>query len=136
MQTDIGIKENDQDILNSIQTILSERNLTFFPSQAKLSIPLIIRIYKRMKLGIQFDDIKVYENVIIDGHHRFISSILAGYSIKNVDSLKPEGTDQADWNKVELIDISYYDNSKINNFNKLDAAELKITVEELLELVK
>ncbi|MFD2287436.1 hypothetical protein GJU39_07690 [Pedobacter petrophilus] len=54
-----------------IWNILNEGKAVLLSSHAKLSIPIINRIYKKMINNIKFDDIKVCDNLIIDGHHRY-----------------------------------------------------------------
>jgi transcription antitermination factor NusA-like protein len=48
---------------------LRSKNIDLLSTHTKLSIPIINRLYKKMVNGIKFDDIKVCENLIIDGHH-------------------------------------------------------------------
>ena len=58
-----------------VDDFLQNNTLDFNSTHKKLSLPIINRIFKKMKHGIRFEDIKVSDNLIIDGHHRYISSV-------------------------------------------------------------
>jgi hypothetical protein len=42
--------------------------------------------------GIKFDDIKVCDSLIIDGHHRYVSSLLANINLDKAKSSKTSAT--------------------------------------------
>ena len=48
-------------------------------SQTKLCLPIINRIFKKMSAGINFSAIKVENNLICDGHHRYLASLFANF---------------------------------------------------------
>lgn len=48
-------------------------------THAKLCLPIINRLYKKMATGIKFSNIKVADGLIIDGHHRYLASLLADF---------------------------------------------------------
>ncbi|MAQ41379.1 MAG: hypothetical protein CMH15_10095 [Mesonia sp.] len=52
---------------------IEESDNTLISTHKKLCLPIINRIYKKMINGIKFDDIKVCDTLIIDGHHRYVS---------------------------------------------------------------
>ncbi len=71
-----------------ILSILEKKENIFRPNQAKVSLPIITRICKKMKHKIRFRPIHVSDdNLIIDGHHRYISSILLGIDIGIVSNI-------------------------------------------------
>ena len=88
---------------HTILEILSSKTLDLNATQNKLSIPIINRIYKKMKFGLKFDAIKVYNNLIIDGHHRYISSVLANIELERVTSSKTIATIEYNWGDVEFV---------------------------------
>ena len=69
-----------------IVELLKKKDLLFYSSHDKLSLPIINRISKKMAHGIKFDAIKVCDNLIIDGHHRYISSVLTDKKIEIIKS--------------------------------------------------
>ena len=52
---------------------IKESDFILMATHKKLCHPIINRIYKKMINGIKFDDIKVCDTLIIDGHHRYVS---------------------------------------------------------------
>lgn len=106
------------------------------PSQKRLCLPIIHRISTKMKSGIRFDDIKVCEGLIIDGHHRYISSLLATFQLGMVISLKTSATIQYDWENVEFVEEEWDTAEKIMRLNQLDAEFNKMPIDKLIELTK
>lgn len=86
--------------------------LKFNPSQNKISYPIIVRIHKRLQEGHRFSNIKVHNNTIKDGHHRFISLSLLNKEISH-DNAGENITKQIEltWSDVEL-DYEDYDTEK------------------------
>ncbi len=67
-----------------IEKFISESLFEFHPRQTKLCIPIIQHICKKMQAGIKFEEIKICENMLIDGHHRYISARLTVYKIESM----------------------------------------------------
>jgi hypothetical protein len=69
-------------IKNEIELITTEEvyaflntcNLELKPNQGSLSLPMIQRLYFKMKNNVPFSNICVHEDLIADGHHRYICS--------------------------------------------------------------
>jgi hypothetical protein len=80
-----------------IRKNLKEKEIRLIATHKRLCIPIINRIYKKMAHGIKFDCIKVCDNLIIDGHHRYVSSILAGIELDTVKSSKTVATFEYGW---------------------------------------
>ena len=80
----------------TIEDFILKTDIRLGATQQKLCIPIINRIYHKMKYGIRFSPIKVCDNLIIDGHHRYISSLLAGIEIENIFRVQ---------NRVQLLNI-------------------------------
>jgi hypothetical protein len=74
------MKREKIEIENIIKVIQETENV-LITTHNKLCLPIINRIYKKMINGIKFDAIKVFEKVIIDGHHRYVSSLLANIEL-------------------------------------------------------
>jgi len=73
------MKLNKETILKK----LSEVDVLLSPNQEALSLPIISRISKKMKYGIKFRPIHTSsQGIIVDGHHRYIASILVNYEIQ------------------------------------------------------
>src|SRR5690554_2318562 len=113
---------------NSDQILLS--------SQKRLCLPIIKRIYKKMMNGLKFDDIKVCRTLIIDGHHRYVSSVLANIRLDAVKSSKTSATIKYDWIDIEFVNEEWDTEDKIQRLNQLDAEFNNITISKLIELTK
>lgn len=104
------------------------------PSQPRLSLPIIVRIYKKMTARIRFAAIQVDDDVICDGHHRYIASLLAGVDINQTISLLT--SDTREWKSVVLDDNDWDTDEEILRLNEMDARYNNITLERVLEILK
>lgn len=58
-----------------------------------------------MEYGIKFEPIRVNGDLIIDGHHRYVSSILASFNKLEVVSYpKTSATKEFKWSSVTFLD--------------------------------
>lgn len=89
-----------------------------------------------MRNGIKFDDIKVCENLIIDGHHRYVSSILAGIELDRAKSSKTSATTIYSWKEVEFVNEEWDTEDKIRRLNELDAEFNNLSLEKIIEITK
>lgn len=106
-----------------------------FATQNKLSIPILNRLVKKMNLGLGFRGIKVCDGLIIDGHHRYIASLLTGYNLEIFPSNKSSITGIIDWKLIELLDTDFDSLEKIQEHNKNDALRNEIRIENLIDLL-
>ena len=97
----------------TIKDFLIENKLDYLPTHSKLSLPIINRIYKKMVNGIKFEAVKVNQDFIIDGHHRYISSKLAKIEIEKSLYPKTSATIKYSWNEVQFVTEEWDTNSKI-----------------------
>lgn len=118
-----------------IETHLSLGKFIYLPSQKKLCLPIIERLYNKMLLGIQFSEIKVYDDLIIDGHHRYFAASLAKTKIESSPTQSARATIKHQWNEVEFDEEDWDSASKIQHLNKLDAEYNQMSVNELLEKI-
>jgi hypothetical protein len=125
-------KINKEIILKAIQ----ESDYILFSSHNKLCLPIIRRIYKKMNNGIKFDDIKVCDTLIIDGHHRYISSLLSKMKLQETKSSKTSATNKYDWSIVEFVEEEWDTEDKILRLNELDALYNNISLEQVIEITK
>jgi hypothetical protein len=99
----------------------------------KLCFPIILRIFKKMKMDIKFHGIKVDGNIIIDGYHRYVASLLAGIELEIHPSRLAPAKIIYDWKDVQLIDEEWDTAEKIKMLNEIDAEFNNIPLAELLE---
>ena len=102
-----------------VKLFIETKPLKFNPSQSKISYPIIVRIHKRLQEGHVFSKIKVHNNTIHDGHHRFISLSLLNMEI-HYDIAGENTTKQAKiiWKNVELDSADYDTEKQKEEFSK------------------
>jgi hypothetical protein len=117
-------------------TILKQLEKAKYKStHAKLSIPIINRIRKKMEYGIKFEPIRVNGDLIIDGHHRYVSSILANFNeLKVVSYPKTSATKEFKWSSVTFLDEEWDTKEKIKRLNEIDASYNNLTLKEVIAL--
>lgn len=67
---------------DAVQSFLSMNELEFRPGQNLICFPKIQRIHKRLQNGLVFSQIEVVDDVILDGHHRYICLCLLGLKVE------------------------------------------------------
>ena len=138
------ISQNIKIILNILEEVtkqlilesIKNNTIQLCSTQTKLSLPVINRMYKKMSAGIKFSGIKVYDNLICDGHHRFIASILADFPIDWIPGRKTMATCIVDWDSVIFEENDWDSPSEINRLNQQDADFNNIPMEKIVELLK
>lgn len=123
---------NKEAILKAIK----ESDYSLIATHKRLSIPIINRIYKKIVHGIKFEDIKTCDTLIIDGHHRYISSLLAKVTLDEAKSTKTSATIEYDWNDVEFVNEEWDTLEKIKRLNELDAEFNNVPLEKIIEITK
>tara|TARA_R110002072_G_scaffold263142_4_gene421976 strand:- start:159 stop:548 length:390 start_codon:yes stop_codon:yes gene_type:complete len=120
----------------NIIKVIQETENVLVTTHNKLCLPIINRIYNKMINGIKFDDIKVFEKVIIDGHHRYVSSLLANIKLDKAKSFKTSATTEYEWEDVEFVIEEWDTEDKIKRLNELDAKFNNIALEKIIEITK
>ena len=104
-----------------IQNFVNNHEFELSSTQAKLCVPIINRIFKKMSAGIKFSSIKVENNFICDGHHRYIASILASFFLERTPSSSTSATEAVDWKSV-IFEENEWDAPELIDFlNRQDA---------------
>ena len=120
-----------------ILSVLRNNDQLLAPAQHKICLPILNRIYKKMIHGLKFDDIKVYENLIIDGHHRYLASILSEVPLDQAMSSKTIATIEFNWQTdVDFVEEEWDTKEKILILNRLDAEFNNIPLQEIVEMTK
>ena len=104
-----------------VKAFIASNSIPLVATQAKLCIPIIYRMCQKMSHGIKFDEIKVCDNMIIDGHHRYLSSLIMKFDLGKVDSNATSATKLITWDKVEFVESDWDTPAKIQHLNELDA---------------
>lgn len=119
-----------------ILRLFKEREIPLKATQKEICVPIVERIYKKMKAGIKFSGIHICEDMIINGHHRYIASLLSGFSIEKNSWGKARSTKIIEWSDVKLVKDDWDTEAKLLKFNKEDAEYNNISFEKLVDLLK
>lgn len=122
--------------IERIKNLIEISNLNLHSTHKVLCIPIINRIYKKMISGLQFDAIKVYDDLIIDGHHRYISSLLAKYNLETNPYPKTSATKKYQWSNVKFTEEDWDTPAKIERLNKEDAEFNNVSIDEIIRILK
>ena len=123
-------------VKNELDELFRSGKIELVSTHGHLSVPIIERIYKKMTLNLKFGSIQVDKNVIIDGHHRYVASLLAKYSLERVPGIKSQAKDTFDWTAVKLSDEDWDTAAKVKLLNEEDARYNGMSLEELLDKIK
>ena len=118
-----------------IRQFIEKKEFDLRATQTKLCTPIINRMCKKMRYGIKFEDIKVCDNLIIDGHHRYVSSLITDFGIISVPGLKSHATRAYEWHNVEFDDNDWDTPLRISYLNKQDAAYNDVDLETLKRII-
>ena len=104
-----------------VKEFIESNKIPFIATQPKLCLPIITRLCQKISHGINFNEIKICDNLIIDGHHRYLSSLIMDSNIGHVFSQKTSATRSVEWNLVEFDENDWDTLSKIAHLNQQDA---------------
>lgn len=119
-----------------IINFIDKHPIEYRSSQKTLCLPIISRLYKKMKIGIKFTEIKIDNGLICDGHHRYIASLLANVNIAMTHTLRTSASQEICWHSVAFDENDWDSIAKIDLLNQQDATYNDISLESLLEMLK
>ncbi len=119
----------------TIEQLFLDGGLDLKPTQNKISLPIAFRIHKKMKANLKFDAIKICDDLLIDGHHRYIASIIAGAKIEHFPTSKNQTQISFDWKDVSLSTTDYDNPNEIKYYNFNDALRNDMTVDQIEEIL-
>lgn len=118
-----------------IVELIQKNEMDLISTHTKLCLPVINRIYKKMSAGIKFSGIKVEDNLICDGHHRYLASILANFLLERIPGKITSATNAVQWESVSFEEEDWDTPAKINMLNEQDADYNNIAIEKIVELI-
>ena len=116
--------------------LINNVDLKFKSTHTRLSLPIINRIYKKMKANLKFPPIKIQHDFICDGHHRYLASLLAGYNLEITLWETARATTTIDWKTVSFDENDWDTYEEICQINLQDAAYNSIPLERILALLQ
>lgn len=94
--------------LASIQGFLANAPLQLKPSQRSLCLPVLNRIIDKINRGAAFSPIQVVDDLIINGHHRYICYSLLNLPVETINWRKSAAHEAGRWDEV-TVDITDWD---------------------------
>jgi len=116
---------------------LKESGKLLKSNQGRISLPVVNRICKKMTQNLMFPDIHVSsEDLIVDGHHRYIASILSNFELGVVhDYPAPSKTNEIEWKNVEFTEDDWDSASKIRMLNEIDAKYNNMDIADVQSII-
>ena len=118
-----------------IHALIHNNEIELSSTHAKLCVPIVDRIYRKMLLDIRFSGIKIENNIICDGHHRYLASLLANITIERIPASSTSATSMVDWKLVVFEEEDWDTEAEINILNEQDARHNNMPIEKLVELL-
>lgn len=118
---------------NSILARIAKEEYPLIARQSGISLPILERLFKKMQFGIELPPIQVStDRIIINGHHRYISALIANYDLKITSNYpKPSYLNVIDWNDVSFTVDDWDTAAKIRRLNEQDAAFNGMSLEKM-----
>ncbi|WP_432328673.1 hypothetical protein ACRQ5D_08985 [Mucilaginibacter sp. P25] len=76
-------------------------------------------------------EIKICGNLIIDGHHRYLSSLIMNFELGQVETNLTSATKETPWSQIEFDENDWDSAAGIEHLNRLDAEYNKLELEFL-----
>ena len=115
--------------IDFVKAFVASNNIPFVSTQGRLCVPIVYRMCQKMAHGIKFDDIKVCGELIIDGHHRYLSSLIMKFDLGKVETNITSATTFISWDKMEFDEQDWDTPAKIEYLNELDAKYNDLEIE-------
>lgn len=120
--------------LENVRDLLDSGSLGLIATQGEICLPILQRIFKKMNLGINFENIRVNDSRIVDGHHRYVCSILSRREIGIDDWPIPSTAINYRWKEVIVNEEDYEDADMIRKHNIRDAELNNVDIDILNDL--
>ncbi|MCF6308235.1 MAG: hypothetical protein L3J09_09785 [Flavobacteriaceae bacterium] len=124
----------DEINLKIVVDLLNSGSLNLIATQERICLPMLQRIYKKMKFGIEFDNLRVNDSRIVDGHHRYICSVLIELEIGMNDYPIASTSVNCNWEDIEIDDIDYETEDQIQDHNIRDSELNNVEIDILNDL--
>ena len=122
-------------IKEEVQRLIKSGVIKLKCSQDKLCIPIIARLLKKMRAGLTFNAIKIAGDIICNGHHRYIASLLANVPIDRDPYVITNATEIKKWESIQLDEDDWESEDIIHHHNENDASRNNMKISELNDLL-
>ena len=120
--------------IDEICKFLKFGNFEFLPTQSKICFPIIQQIYYKMKLGVEFENINIDEKLLIDGHHRYLCSLLLNRNLATNVWSSPSNIHIYQWGQIQIDAIDWESVEIIQRHNLKDAAKSGLDIELFVKI--
>jgi len=124
------------DLKERLILLMNSGQIELVSTHARLSFPIIERMYRKMVAEVPFTDIQVAGSAIINGHHRYLAALLANYQLSRAAGIRSEAKLNVDWKAVILEDADWDLPGDVERFNAEDARYCGMGLGEFLERIK
>jgi hypothetical protein len=91
-----------------IRNFLVQTEFELKPTQGSLCLPVLLRIIDKINRGARFSPIHVVDNLVINGHHRYISYSFLNLPVETTTWRHSEATEAKEWNEV-MVELEDWD---------------------------
>lgn len=95
---------SDELTIKVVVDFIKSTNHNYKTTHSKVCFPIIQRIYRRILNGYRFGGVKFNDNLIIDGHHRYIAHELANIKFEKLKGGRSHSEEIKELNDL-VIDI-------------------------------
>ncbi len=120
--------------IDELREFLKSRNFPLQPTQHKICYPIVQRIYRKMQIGVQFENINIDNLLLINGHHRYICSLLLQKELGTNEWKSPSNVMNLRWSEIDIDKNDWESIEIISRHNSSDAVKNKIDIKVLEDL--
>lgn len=120
--------------IKELNAFLATEAFELNATQTKLCFPIIQRIHLKMRHGIPFSNIAVCDSLIINGHHRYICSMLLKNEIGRSTWTSSPTTAGYSWTDIEIDTADWEREEEIDEHHETDALKLGVDMDYFKEL--
>lgn len=117
--------------MKDLKALLQSDIFELVPSQNKLCYPIIQWISRKMMIGIQFENINVDRQLLINGHHRYVCSLLLNKAIVRNPWTGTSIVSDFKWSTIEIDDLDWESGEIIDRHNHADAIRACLGISDL-----
>jgi len=90
--------------IEAVRDYLQKNKLPLFAGQTEVSFPILSRIHRRLKEGKRFSPILVDEDLIVNGHHRYICLNILNIEIEQLVWTSSPSSKSTCWTKIVVVE--------------------------------
>lgn len=121
--------------LDIVKERLIDNNFELLPSQKRICLPILNRIYLKMKSNLYFKPIQISKGIIIEGHHRYLASILSNKNIEILNLDLNNLPDSYTWKNLQIDEKDWDSPEFQERINLKDAYINNLSLKEVLKII-